>query len=56
MASMCYQNNIKLYRLRPKFHLGVHIVLSLRDGDQHSINPVCPWPEVVLLYMYELAC
>ena len=43
LASMCFARGFKLYRLRPKFHLGCHIVLALDPGcgGEHSVNPVC---------------
>lgn len=41
LASMAHSRGFKLYRLRPKFHLGCHIVLDLECGGEHSINPVC---------------
>ena len=41
LASMCYHAGMKLYRLRPKFHLCCHIVRAMLAGERAAINPCC---------------
>ena len=40
LAAMCHARSLKLFRLRPKFHLVCHIVRSLKQGATYCINPV----------------
>ena len=38
---MCFQKSWRVFKYRPKFHLGCHIVRSLKIGEYACINPVC---------------
>ena len=39
LASMCHQQNMKLYYIRPKLHLTMHIITGL-EGSPRALNPL----------------
>ena len=52
LAKMAYDNNWKLFRIRPKFHLCFHIVRLLRSGADASLNPCSPFHALGSLDMF----
>ena len=40
IAAMTYRAGYKLFRLRPKYHLGIHLAESLQQ--ESALNPRCP--------------
>ena len=41
LATLSFRHGLKLYKYRPKFHLGVHLALNL--GPSVALNPLCTW-------------
>ena len=43
LATLTFAKGWKLYKYRPKYHLGCHLCQDLpKDGVHGSINPCCP--------------
>ena len=38
LASMFHQQNMKLYYIRPKLHLTMHIIIGLKGSPEHSTH------------------
>ena len=51
---MCFQRQWCLYKFRPKFHLGCHIVRELREGDIAALNPTCSVIHLVCFLIWGL--